>query len=58
MGPDEAAKPDRSESAWLAGVLSDKKCRSDEYAAAMERRLAIEPRKPTREELHDRTGLR
>ena len=62
----EAAKADRSVSAWLADLLSDTKCRSDEYDAAMERRLAIRPRKldwidgrkPTREELHDRVGLR
>ena len=58
----EAAKADRSVSAWLADLLSDTKCRSDDYDAAMERCLAIRPRKlawtdgrkPVREELHDR----
>ena len=62
----EAAKADRSVSAWLAELLDDTKHRSDEYDAAMERCLAIKPRKlewidgrkPTREELHDRAGLR
>ena len=62
----EAAKADRSVSAWLAELLDDTKRRGDEYDAAMERCLAIKPRKlewidgrkPTREELHDRADLR
>ncbi len=52
-------------SRWVR-VEAAKANRSDEYDAAMERRLAIRPhkldwidgRKPTREELHDRVGLR
>ena len=62
----EAAKADRSVSAWLADLLDGTKRRSDEYDAAMERCLAIKPRKlewidgrkPVREELHDGAGLR
>ena len=62
----EAAKADSSVSAWLADLLSDTKRRTDDYGAAMERCLAITPRKmewidgrkPTREELHGRAGLR
>ncbi len=62
----EAAKADRSVSRWLADLLDDMKQRTDEYDAAMERCLAIKPRKlrwvdgrkPTREELHDRASFR
>ena len=62
----EAAKADRSVSGWLADMLERMRRRDDEYAAAMERCLAIKPRKfqwvdgrkPTREELHDRASFR
>ena len=62
----EAAKADRSVSAWLADLLEGKRRQDDEYQAAMERCLAIKPRKfqwvdgrkPTREELHDRASFR
>ena len=62
----EAAKADRSVSAWLADLLAGMRRQDDEYDAAMERCLAIKPRKfewvdgrkPTREELHDRAGFR
>lgn len=61
----EAAKADRSVSAWLADLLEGKRRQDDEYEAAMARYLAIKPRKfqwvdgrkPTREELHDRDSL-
>ena len=61
-----AAKADRSVSGWLADMLEEMRRQDDEYEAAMERCLAIEPRKfqwvggrkPTREELHDRAGFR
>ena len=62
----EAAKADRSVSSWLADLLDGMRRQTDEYEAAMERCLAIKPRKfqwvdgrnPTREELHDRTSFR
>ena len=62
----EAAKADRSVSAWLADLLESKRRQDAEYTAAMERCLAIKPRKfqwvdgrkPTREELHDRASFR
>ena len=62
----EAAKADRSVSGWLADLLEQMRRRDNEYQAAMERCLAIEPRKfewvdgrkPTREELHDRASFR
>ena len=60
-----AAEYDRSVSKWLAAVLEDMRQREDAYDAAMERFFARAPRKltwvdrnPTRDELHDRNGLR
>ena len=61
-----AAEQDRSVSKWLAAVLEGMRRREDAYDVAMERFFAraprkltwIEDRKPTRDELHDRTGLR
>ena len=61
-----AARRGRSVSRWLADILSGMKRRDDAYEVAMERFLARKPRamkwaggrKPTREELHDRAGLR
>ena len=41
----EAAKADRSVSGWLADLLDKMRLQDDEYEAAMERCLAIEPRK-------------
>ena len=60
-----AAEDDCSVSRWLADLLERMRSQEDEYMA-MERSLARKPRelrwidrrKPTREELHDRAGLR
>ena len=62
----KAAEDDRSVSRWIAELLERRRRKEDEYDAAMERYLAIKPRKlawpegrrPTREELYDRPGLR
>ena len=62
----EAARADSSVSRWLAELLDSMRRKDEEYEAAMERCLAIKPRKfqwvdgrkPTREELHDRAGFR
>ena len=62
----KAAEDDRSVSRWIAELLEGRRRQEDEYEAAMERYLAIKPRKiewpggrrPTREELYDRPGLR
>ena len=61
-----AAEDGRSVSRWLAELLEGMRSGEDEYDLAMERLLARKPRRlnwvdgrrPTREELHDRTGLR
>ncbi len=61
-----AAKNGRSVSRWLADLLSGMKRQDDEYEVAMERFLTRKPRvlkwvggqKPSRDELHDRAGLR
>ena len=61
-----AAQNDCSVSRWLADVLEKMRSQEDEYMIAMERFLArktrelrwIDRQKPTREQLHDRTGLR
>ena len=63
-----AAQNERSVSRWIAELLEGMQRQEDEYDVAMERFLdrAREPRrlqwvdgrKPTREELHDRAGLR
>ena len=55
----------RSVSRWLAELLEDMRRGEAEYDLAMERYLARRPRKlnwidgrkPTRDELHDRSGL-
>lgn len=62
----KAAENERSVSKWLAELLEDMQHQEDEYEVAMERYLAMQPRKinwlagrrPTREELYDRPGLR
>jgi len=62
----KAAEDDRSVSRWIAELLERMRRREDEYESAMRRALSIEPgqikwpdgRKPTREELYDRPGLR
>ena len=62
----EAAKNDRSVSRWLAELLERMRRQEDLYEFAMKRYLAMKPRKidwpadrrPTREELYDRPGLR
>ena len=63
-----AAENDRSVSEWLAELIEGVRRREDGYDAAMERFLEraraprklkwIEGRRPSREELHDRVGLR
>ena len=62
----KAAEDDRSVSRWIAELLEGRRRQEDEYDAAMKRYLAMKPRKiewpggrrPTREELYDRPGLR
>ncbi len=63
-----AAQNDRSVSKWLAELIEGMRRQEDEYDIAMERFLArarktrkfewVDGRRPTREELHDRAGLR
>ena len=63
-----AAENERSVSKWIAELLEGVRCQEDEYDVAMKRFLArarehrelkwVDGRKPTREELHDRAGLR
>lgn len=60
-----AAEDNRSVSRWVAELLERMRRQEDEYEVAMTRYLAMKPRKiewsearkPTREELHDRSGL-
>lgn len=62
----KAAKDDRSVSRWLAELLEGMRRQEEQYEAAMKRYLAMQPRKidwpndrrPRREELYDRHGLR
>ena len=59
----EAARRDVSVSSLLRDLLREHMGRRESYAGAMERYLSREPRKlggppPSREELHDRAGLR
>lgn len=62
----KAAENERSVSKWLAELLESMKRQEDEYEVAMEHYLAMKPReinwpqgrRPTREELYDRPGLR
>ena len=63
-----AAEQDRSVSRWLAEMLEGMRRDEDDYEVTMERFLArareprtlawVDGRRPTREELHDRAGLR
>ena len=61
-----AAQNERSVSKWLAELLEGMKRGEDDYDVAMERFMARKPRNltwidgrtPTRDELHDRAGLR
>ena len=61
-----AAQANRSVSSWLADMIERARRQEDEFKVAMERSLARKPRKmgwvggnkPTRDDLHDRTGLR
>ena len=60
-----AAENGRSVSKWLAELLEKMRRQEDEYETAMKRALSIparrmewvDGRKPSREELHDRTGI-
>lgn len=62
----EAARRDTSVSRLLGEILQERMAGEDEYAAAQARYLAQAPavhrypgrRLPTRDELHDRNGLR
>ena len=62
----KAAENERSVSKWLAELLESMQRQEDEYDIAMKRYLEMKPRKinwlhdrrPTREELYDRPGLR
>ena len=62
----KAAEDDRSVSRWIAELLERMRRREDEYDVAMRRSLAVKPRriewpegrKPTRQELYARPGLR
>ena len=60
----EAARQDMSVSRFLAGILKERMAAQDGYAAAMRRSLARKPflktdgRYPSREEVHERSGLR
>ena len=61
-----AAADDRSMSKWVAELLEKMRRQEDEYETAMKRALSIAPRKmewidgrkPSREELHDRSRFR
>ncbi len=62
----KAAEHDRSVSRWIAELLERMRHQEDEYEIGMRRSLAVKPRriewaegrKPTRQELYDRPGLR
>ena len=62
----KAMENERSVSEWLAELLEGMQRQEDEYEAAMKRFQSIKPRKmewvdgrrPKREELYDRPGLR
>lgn len=61
-----AATANRSVSSWLAEMIEGARRREDDYEIAMEAALARKPRKlewvdgrkPTRDELHERSGIR
>ena len=62
----QAAEDDRSASRWVAELIERTRRQQDDYDVAMQRYLAMQPRKiewpegrkPTREELYDRPGVR
>ena len=62
----KAAKDDRSVSRWIRELLERQRRREDAYEIAMKGYLAREPRRidwtdgrrPSRQELHDRSRLR
>lgn len=62
----KAAKDNLSVSRWLAELLEGMRRQEDQYEVAMKHYLAMKPRRfdwpndrrPTREELYDRPGLR
>lgn len=62
----QAAKANRSVSAWLAEMIEVARRGDDDYEIAMKRALARKPRKlewidgrkPTRDELYDRPSIR
>lgn len=62
----KAAKENSSMSRWVAKLLERMRRQEDEYGDAMKRYLAMKPhkiewsegRRPTREELYGRPGLR
>ena len=62
----KAAKDNRSVSRWLAGLLERMQLQENQYEAAMKQYLEMKPcridwpngRRPTREELYDRSSLR
>ena len=61
-----AAEANRSVSGWLADAVEEMRRREDDYGVALARALARKPRKmtwvdgrrPSPDELHDRTCLR
>lgn len=61
-----AATANRSVSSWLAEMIEEVRRREDDYEISMEGALARKPRKlewadgrkPTRDELHERSGIR
>ena len=63
---ERAAEQNQSVSSWLAELVEQTRCGEDAYEVAMASALARKPRwmewvdgrKPTREDLHDRAGLR
>ena len=62
----KAAENDRSVAGWIVELLTRMRRQEDRYEIAMKRYLAMKPRRidwpdgrrPTREELYDRPGLR
>ena len=61
-----AAEQNKSVSRWLGELIAERRCEEKSYRIAMERYLSTPPqnlkrsddRYPSREALHDRTGLR
>ncbi len=61
-----AAEQNKSLSRWLGALIEKQRRQADDYRLAMERYLSAPPRElrrlgdryPSREELHDRAGLR